>query len=55
MFSHNFDSVTPESLSGNYKGTFKLRIGDWRVVFTIGNDLILIQTVGHRSEIYNNG
>ncbi len=54
-FSNNFDSITPESLSGDFKGAFKLRLGDWRVVYTIENDLILIQAVGHRREIYKEG
>jgi mRNA interferase RelE/StbE len=54
-FSNNFDSITPESLSGDFKGAFKLRLGDWRVVYTIENDLILIQAVGHRREIYKKG
>ena len=54
-FSNNFDSMTHESLSGDFKGAFKLRIGDWRVVYTIENDLVLIQAVGHRSEIYKKG
>ncbi len=51
-FSRNFDSITPESLSGDFNGAFKLRLGDWRVVYTIENNLILIQAVGHRREIY---
>ena len=53
--SNNFDSITPESLSGDFKGSFKLRLGDWRVVYTIESELILIQAVGHRREIYKNG
>ncbi len=35
--------------------TNKLRLGDWRVVYTIESELILIQAVGHRREIYKNG
>jgi mRNA interferase RelE/StbE len=54
-FSNNLNSITPESLSGDFKGAYKLRIGDWRVVYTIENDLVLIQAVGHRSEIYKKG
>ena len=49
--SNNFDSITPESLSGDFNGAFKLRLGDWRVVYTIENYLI-IQAVGHRREIF---
>jgi len=33
--SDNFERVIPEPLVGQFKGTFKLRIGDWRVVYTI--------------------
>jgi mRNA interferase RelE/StbE len=31
----NFEKITPEPLIGELKGTFKLRIGDWRVIYTI--------------------
>ncbi len=54
-YSHNFDSIIPESLSGDFKEAFKLRIGDWRVVYTIENDVISIHAVGHRREIYKKG
>ena len=32
--SKNFQSIVPEPLTGELKGTFKLRIGDWRAVYT---------------------
>jgi mRNA interferase RelE/StbE len=51
-FSKNFQSIVPEPLSGELKGTFKLRVGDWRAVYTIEGETIVIQFVGHRSEIY---
>jgi len=51
-FSENFDNVTPEALTGDLSGAFKLRIGDWRVVYTIEKDLVLIHAIGHRREIY---
>jgi len=50
-FSNNFERVIPEPLSGGFKGTFKLRIGDWRVVYTLEGKTIVIQFVGHRREI----
>ncbi len=53
--AYNFDSKTPVPLSGDFKGAFKLRPGDWRVIYTIENDLTLIQAVGHRREIYKKG
>lgn len=50
--SQHFDDIAPEPLSGELTGTFKLRIGDWRVIYTIENEMITIQAVGHRREIY---
>ena len=51
-FSNNFQSVVPEPLSGGFQGTFKLRIGDWRAVYTLESDTIVIQSISHRSDIY---
>lgn len=51
-FTEHFDNITPEPLSGDFVGTYKLRVGDWRVVYTIESDVIVIQAVGHRKEIY---
>jgi mRNA interferase RelE/StbE len=54
-FSKNFQSIVPEPLTGGLKGTFKLRIGDWRAVYTVEGKIIVIQFIGHRSEIYKLG
>ena len=51
-FSGNFQSVVPEPLAGSLKGTFKLRVGDWRAVYTIEGGIVVIQSVGHRGGIY---
>jgi len=48
----NFEQVAAEPLAGEFKGTFKLRIGDWRAVYSAEGDSIIIQLVGHRREIY---
>jgi len=50
--SKNFQSIVPEPLAGELKGTFKFRIGDWRAVYTLEGKTIVIQFIGHRSEIY---
>ena len=50
----NFDSIVPEQLSGKMKGSYKLRVGDWRIVYTLDDQTVVIQAVGHRSEIYKN-
>ena len=51
-FSRNFERLNPEPLSGRFKGTFKLRLGEWRVIYTIEGETAVIQFVGHRREIY---
>lgn len=50
--SHNFENIVPEPLSGEFKGSYKLRIGVWRVVYTFDKETIIIHHVGHRKEIY---
>ena len=50
--SSNFARVVPKPLTGEFKGTYKLRIGDWRVIYTIEGDGMIIQSTGHRREIY---
>jgi mRNA interferase RelE/StbE len=30
----------------------RLRVGDWRVLFTMTDDTVLIHAVGHRRDIY---
>ena len=41
-----------EKLSNPELGTYKYRIGDYRVVFDIEDNDIVILRVGHRREIY---
>jgi mRNA interferase RelE/StbE len=53
--SINFEIITPEPLSGQFRGTYKLRIGDWRVVYTIEDQTLVIQLIGHRRDIYKLG
>ncbi len=35
-------------------GLYKLRIGDWRVIFKIKNEIVDIIAVKHRSKAYKN-
>jgi len=51
-FSQNFEHSIPEPLSGDFKETYKLRVGDWRVIYTIKEGSIIILFVGHRREVY---
>jgi len=48
----NFSTVVPERLHRNLKDLYKLRIGDYRVVYALRKDTITIYAVGHRGNIY---
>jgi mRNA interferase RelE/StbE len=49
-----FEQITPLSLSGQWSGFYKLRVGDYRVIYEldIEEQLIIIIRIGHRREIY---
>lgn len=50
----NFDLIIPEPLSGEFKGLYKLRVGNYRVgyVYDKQTKLISVHLVGHRKNIY---
>lgn len=48
----NFENILPEKLRGELKNSYKLRIGDYRIVYSTLGDLITIEDVGHRRDIY---
>ena len=39
-------------LKGEFAGLRKMRVGDYRVIFTVMNNDILILRIGHRREVY---
>jgi mRNA interferase RelE/StbE len=41
-----------KALSGEWDGYFRLRVGDFRVIFQITPDAIAIVRVRHRSDVY---
>lgn len=51
----NLDDIQPEALSGDLAGFYKLRVGDYRVVYEVlhSERVIIIHLVGHRREIYH--
>jgi len=50
----NFENVSLETLSGDLKSLFKLRVGSYRAIYSVNQPekLISIHLVGHRKEIY---
>lgn len=50
----NLDAVRPEALSGELSGLYKLRVGDYRVLYEILHDeqTLIIHAIGHRRDVY---
>ena len=51
----NFEQTTSQRLSANLAGFYKLRVGNYRVIYSVDEQgqLVAIIRVGHRSEIYD--
>ena len=50
----NFDSILPQVLHAEFKVFFKLRVGDWRVMYKIDwiEHVIAIRYIEHRNKVY---
>lgn len=53
--TENFDQITPQALTADLSGFFKLRVGDYRVIYEFNREekIIFIDRVSHRREVYN--
>lgn len=51
---HNFEHITPIPLEEPLKGFFKLRVGDWRIIYEVENikTLVIIHLIDRRDKIY---
>ena len=52
--SENIDNITPLPLKGDLSGLYKLKVGDWRIIYDIDHKekVITVHKIGHRKEIY---
>jgi len=52
--SENIDQITPKPLTGALKGLLKLRVGDYRVIYSINPQklLVTVHMIGHRGDVY---
>lgn len=53
--AENLENVKPEALISDLVGFYKLRVGDYRVIYDVLRDeqTIVIYSVGHRRDIYH--
>jgi mRNA interferase RelE/StbE len=52
--AEHFDDITPEPLAGEWQRVFKLRVGDYRALYTFDRTgrKITVHYVKHRREVY---
>ena len=50
----NFENILPEVLTGEFREFYKLRIGDWRVMYKINwsNKTIIVCYIDRRDKVY---
>mgnify|MGYP000536505100 FL=1 len=50
----HLDAIRLEALTGDLAGLYKLRVGDYRVIYEVlwDEETIVIHAIGHRREIY---
>jgi mRNA interferase RelE/StbE len=51
--SLSLDPNCGEPLSGQFKGLMRLRVGDFRVIYSKTKEGVLILRIGHRSVVYD--
>jgi mRNA interferase RelE/StbE len=48
---NHFDDIVPQPLSNAYRGLFKLRMGDWRIVYDVDPEKQLLTVTSLTVEI----
>jgi mRNA interferase RelE/StbE len=50
----NVEHIIREPLIGRLKGKYKLRVGDWRIIYSVEHfsKIITIYAIEHRSRVY---
>jgi mRNA interferase RelE/StbE len=50
----NWHDLKPEALSGDLVGLFKLRVGDYRIIYEVleAEGVLVIHAIGHRRDVY---
>jgi mRNA interferase RelE/StbE len=52
--AEHFDETKAETLSGEFEGLMKLRVGDYRAIYRLDRKkkVITVVAVGHRRSVY---
>lgn len=44
--------IFADPLSDHTIGSWRFRVGDWRIAFDVERDMMVIHRIGHRSDVY---
>ncbi len=52
--AENLEKIKPKALKGELSGLYKLREGDYRIIYEIirKEKVIIIHSIGHRRDVY---
>jgi mRNA interferase RelE/StbE len=52
--AENLEDLSPNALTGQWQGMYKLRVGDYRIIYTLdpSRELLIVHAIGHRSDVY---
>jgi len=52
--AEHIENVKPEPLAGSLAGLYKLRVGDYRIIYEVlyEEQTIIVHLIGHRSAVY---
>ena len=51
---HGLHLNAVKALTGNYTGRYRLRAGQYRVIFCVENDTATVVAIKHRKDVYEN-
>jgi mRNA interferase RelE/StbE len=46
------DDIAAKALTGDWAGFFKLRAGDYRILYQVKGETVLVLRIRHRREVY---
>ena len=49
---HGLHLNAVKALTGEYAGRYRLRVGQYRVIFRVENDTAMVDSIMHRKDVY---
>ena len=52
LVEHGLHLNAVKALTGDYAGRYRLRVGQYRVIFRVENDTAMVVAIKHRKDVY---